>query len=131
MYLVFIFLMSQIHPYIVWKIIWFLEIHKNTHMIYINHVLIHIILHDSFYLRNSCFLQNTYSKFSPRHIKMLAWYYEKNKEKLPKRLLKGSNIFLKKKKAKSVNMIGGNIDIFLKKKNKRSIKIAVDDIKNF
>ena len=62
---------------------------------------------------------------------MLAWYYEKNKEKLSKRLLKGSNIFLKKKKAKSVNMIGGNIDIFLKKKNKRSIKIAVDDIKNF
>ena len=104
--------MSQIHPYIVWKIIWFLVIHKNTHIIYINHFLIHIILHDSFYLGNPCYLKNTYSKFFPRHIKMLAWYYEKNKEKLSKRFLKGSNIFLKKKKVKCVNMIGGNINNF-------------------
>ena len=43
---------------------------------------------------------------------MLAWYYEKNKEKLSKRFLKDSNIFLKKKKVKRVNMIGGNINNF-------------------
>lgn len=43
---------------------------------------------------------------------MLAWYYEKNKEKLSKRFLKGNNIFLKKKKAKRVNMTGGNINNF-------------------
>ena len=48
MYLVFIFLMSQIHPYILKKIIWSQVIHKNTHN-----------LRNS--CLNSCNLHNSYN----------------------------------------------------------------------
>ena len=61
---------------------------------------------------------------------MLTGYYQKNKEKLQKKLVKGTKIFLKKKKTKSANMLVSNIEIFLKKK-KRSINMVVNDIKNF
>ena len=36
---------------------------------------------------------------------MLTGYYQKNKERSQKRLVKGIKIFLKKKKNKSVNML--------------------------
>ena len=52
---------------------------------------------------------------------MLTAYYQKNKERLSKRLVKGIKIFLKKKNTKGANMVVSSIEIFLKKKTKRSM----------
>ena len=47
-----------------------------------------------------------------------AKYYQKNKERLQKKLVKGIKIFLKKRKTKISKMAPNNIKIFLKMKNK-------------
>ena len=61
MYLVFLFCVClKVILYIVKKLFDFKRFLKNTHIIYITHVLIYIILHDAFYLRNSNQLHYSY-----------------------------------------------------------------------
>ena len=43
---------------------------------------------------------------------MSPGYYQKMKERLQKRLVKGIKIFQKKKKTKSENMVVSNVDSF-------------------
>ena len=47
---------------------------------------------------------------------MLPRYYQKNKEKLQERLVKGIRIIMKKKKTKGVKMLMKKIEIFSKKR---------------
>ena len=49
---------------------------------------------------------------------MIIKYYQKHKERLPKRHLKNTKIFLKKKKTKGEKRSEIDIKISLKKKNK-------------
>ena len=46
---------------------------------------------------------------------MLSGYYQRSKERLQKRLMKGIKIFLINRKAKSISMLMIYIKIFLKK----------------
>ena len=57
---------------------------------------------------------------------MLTGYYQKIKEKLSKRLVKGNKLFLKKKKTKRANAFVRDLEICLKKKKKRSVIIIVN-----
>ena len=50
-------------------------------------------------------------------------YYQENKERLQKKVLKDINIFLKKKKKKNNNMIENVTEISKKKKNKNLLSI--------
>ena len=55
---------------------------------------------------------------------MLIGYFQKNKERLSKKILvKGTKIFLEKKKTKSANLFVSDIEIFLK----RSVNIFVNE----
>ena len=45
-------------------------------------------------------------------------YYQKNKDRLHKKLVKGIKIFLRKRKTKSGNMVASQMKIFQKMKNK-------------
>ena len=51
---------------------------------------------------------------------MSIGYYEKNKERVQKRLEKGIKIFQKKKKTKSISIAMNDIEIFQRIKNKKS-----------
>ena len=48
----------------------------------------------------------------------LAKYYQNNKERLQKKLVKGIKVFLKKKKKNSNNMFINNIKIYQEMRNK-------------
>ena len=50
-------------------------------------------------------------------------YYQENKERLQKKVLKDINIFLKKKKKKNNNMIENVTEISKKMKNKNLLSI--------
>ena len=50
-------------------------------------------------------------------------YYQKNKERLQKRLVKGITIFPKKRKTKSKSMVVNSIKFFLGMKNKGYLSI--------
>ena len=52
-------------------------------------------------------------------------YYQNNKERLQKKLVKDIKVFLKKKKKKSDNMVMNNTKIYQKMKNK-SLLIKMD-----
>ena len=52
-----------------------------------------------------------------------ANYYQDNKERLQKKLLKDIKVFLKKKKKKNDNMVVGNIKIYQKTENKSWLSI--------
>ena len=56
--------------------------------------------------------------------------HQKNKERLPKGLMKGIKVFLKKKKVKRVNMLVNDLEIFLKKGKTKSVNMFVSDKKN-
>ena len=57
--------------------------------------------------------------------------YQKTKQNLKKKHVKGIKIFLKIKKTKSANMLVNDTETFLKKKKKRSVNMVVNDIKIF
>ena len=57
---------------------------------------------------------------------MLTGYYQKIKEKLSKRLVKGNKLFLKKKKTKRVSAFVSDIETCLKKKKKTSVIMIVN-----
>ena len=59
---------------------------------------------------------------------LITGYYQKSKEMLQKRLVKGIKIFLKKK---NVNMFVNDIAVFLKNKKTKSINMVKKDIKIF
>ena len=52
-----------------------------------------------------------------------ANYYQDNKERLQKKLLKDIKVFLKKKKKKNDNMVVGNTKIYQKTENKSWLSI--------
>ena len=52
-----------------------------------------------------------------------AKYYQNNKERLQKNLVKGIKVFLKKKKKKSNNMVVNDVKIYQKMKNKGFLSI--------
>ena len=110
-------------------------IHKNTQIIYITHVLTHII-----YMRQMIKLISKAYKKSDKffyiiiflYIKMLTGHYlKKTKKYFQERLVKSIKIFLKKKKTKGANMLVSDIEFFLKKKKERRVNIVVKDIKIF
>ena len=55
--------------------------------------------------------------------KLLAKYYQENKERLQKKLVKDIKIFLRKKKKKSNNMVVNVTKISQKMKNKTLLSI--------
>ena len=55
---------------------------------------------------------------------MSTRYYEKNKERLRKRLVKDIKNFLKKKKKKSFSIVVNDVEIFQKMKSKGQQKVA-------
>ena len=55
---------------------------------------------------------------------MSTRYYEKNKQRLRKRLVKDIKNFLKKKKKKSFSIVVNDVEIFLKMKSKGQQKVA-------
>ena len=58
-----------------------------------------------------------------------AKYYQNNKERLQKNLLKEVKVFLKKKKKKSNNMVVNDTKIYEKMKNKTLLSIEKNIIK--
>ena len=52
-----------------------------------------------------------------------AKYYQENKERLQKKLMKGIKIFLKKKKRKSSNIVMNNTKIYQKMKKKSLLSL--------
>ena len=56
--------------------------------------------------------------------KLLAKYYQENKERLQKKLVKDIKIFLRKKKKKSNNMVVNVTKISQKMKNKSLLSIT-------
>ena len=56
-------------------------------------------------------------------------YYQNNKERLQKKLVKDINVFLKKKKKKSNNMAVSDTKIYQKIKNKSLFSIVKNIIK--
>ena len=59
---------------------------------------------------------------------MLTGCFQKSKEKLHKRLTKGSKIFLKKRKTKCVNMPVKVVKLSLKKKKKKRVHIVTNTV---
>ena len=55
---------------------------------------------------------------------MSTRYYEKNKERLRKRLVKDIKNFLKKRKKKSFSIVVNDVEIFQKMKSKGQQKVA-------
>ena len=60
----------------------------------------------------------------------LAKYYQNNKERLQKKLVKGIKVFLKKKKKNSNNMFINNIKIYQEMRNKSLLSTEKKKIQN-
>ena len=62
---------------------------------------------------------------------MLAGYYQKCKENLPKKTSERYQNLSEEEKTKSTNMLVSDIEIVLKNKKKRSVNMFMNNIKIF
>ena len=94
-----------------------------THIIYITHI-IHLTYMKKLIFKAYKKTDKIFFKMFFLYIKMSNNYYQKSKERLPKKARERYQNLSEKEKSKSANLLMSGIEVFLKKKKKRSdIKI--------